>query len=72
MLKHHLGYDFPREGHVQAAVERHFAGCNQVEARFADFACIDNAGQRWVIEAKAKRAPPVSTSGRAWASCSKA
>jgi hypothetical protein len=30
-----LGEDFPREGFVRAAIERHFAACERVEAGFA-------------------------------------
>lgn len=47
-----LGSDYPREGFVQAALERHFGACERLEAGFADFACIDEEGERWVIEAK--------------------
>jgi anti-sigma factor RsiW len=47
-----LGVDFPREGFVQVALERHFESCERLEADHADFACIDENGRRWVIEAK--------------------
>jgi hypothetical protein len=47
-----LGVEFPREGFVQGAVERHFASCTRVTVGHADFACTDDAGRRWLIEAK--------------------
>jgi hypothetical protein len=52
MSRFPLGVDFPREGFVQGAVERHFASCARVTVGPADFACTDEAGRRWLIEAK--------------------
>jgi len=51
-MAHPLGDQFPREGFVQAAIERHFSACERFEAGYADLACVDEAGQRWVVEAK--------------------
>ena len=47
-----LGSDFPREGFVQRAIERHFASCARAVAGHADFACTDERGRRWLVEAK--------------------
>jgi hypothetical protein len=47
-----LGEDFPFEGFVQQAIERHFAGCARLDVGHADFACTDGHGRRWLIEAK--------------------
>jgi hypothetical protein len=47
-----LDSDLPREGFVQRAIERHFASCARAEAGHADFACTDERGRRWLVEAK--------------------
>src|SRR5919199_1964145 len=52
MTEFPLGSDFPREGFVQRAIERHFASCAPAEAGHADFACTDERGRRWLVEAK--------------------
>src|SRR5436309_15921785 len=52
LMGYQLGDEFPREGFVQAALEQHFAACERVEAGWADLACVDENGVRWVIEAK--------------------
>ena len=49
------GAEFPHEGFVQAAIERHFAstGHRPSQVKHSDFACEDpRTGRRWVIEAK--------------------
>jgi hypothetical protein len=51
-MGYQLGDEFPREGFVQAAIEQHFGACERVEAGWADLACVDENGLRWVIEAK--------------------
>ena len=51
-MGHPLVTLFPREGFVQAALERHFATCERFDAGMADFACVDAQAERWVIEAK--------------------
>ena len=52
MTHYKLGTAFPREGFVQAALERHFGECERHVIGYADFACVDADGRRWVIEAK--------------------
>jgi hypothetical protein len=52
MTNYRLGTEFPREGFVQAALERHFSACARESAGHADLACRDENGQRWLIEAK--------------------
>lgn len=47
-----LGDQFPREGFVIAALDRHFVGCERFTAGDADLACTDREGVRWIIEAK--------------------
>jgi hypothetical protein len=47
-----LGVNFPREGFVQATLESQFSLCERLEVGWADFACVDHQGRRWVIEAK--------------------
>ena len=51
-MGHRLGYEFPREGFIQAALEQHFAACERFDAGWADLACVDESGVRWVVEAK--------------------
>jgi hypothetical protein len=54
-MHHRLGDEFPHEGFVQRALERHFANCSISAAGTADYACIDErTGERWIIEAKGK------------------
>src|SRR3954471_8979077 len=55
MTHYRLGTDFPREGFVQAALEQHFADCQKHAIGHADFACSDEYGRRWLIEAKGER-----------------
>src|SRR5687767_2627475 len=52
MAQYKLGRDFPREGFVQAALEQHFASCRRHAIGHADFACTDESGRQWLIEAK--------------------
>lgn len=51
-----LGSEFPREGFGQSALERYFAGCEPQSVGYADYACIDKKGRRWLIEAKGETA----------------
>jgi hypothetical protein len=51
-VTHPLGDQFPREGFVQAALERHFSGCELVDGGTVDFVCRDSHGVKWIIEAK--------------------
>lgn len=37
---------------MQEALERHFASFQPIEGSWADIACVDTHGKRWVIEAK--------------------
>jgi len=55
-MSYRLGTDFPHEGFVQAALEQYFAGCERFAAGHADLACVDQAGVRWIIEAKGETA----------------
>jgi hypothetical protein len=47
-----LGNELPHEGFVQAALESHFGSCERQHVGHVDFACVDVAGRRWLIEAK--------------------
>jgi hypothetical protein len=50
------GLAFPREGFVQRAIETHFASATVQRLGFADLACTDSAGRRWLVEAKGETA----------------
>jgi hypothetical protein len=49
------GTDFPHEGFVQSAIERHFGSTGHAPSKekHSDFACQEpKTGRRWVVEAK--------------------
>jgi hypothetical protein len=52
VTNYQLGVDFPREGFVQRAIEDHFSSGSTQKLGFADLACTDSSGRRWLIEAK--------------------
>jgi hypothetical protein len=55
MANFRLGTDFPREGFVQQALERHFCAPDYepLEVGQVDLACVHKpSGERWIIEAK--------------------
>jgi hypothetical protein len=51
-MSYKRGIEYPNEGFVQAAIEKHFQAAQVVPGGTADFACIDADGNRWLIEAK--------------------
>jgi hypothetical protein len=53
MTRYRLGTDYPREGFVQTALERHFNHWERSERGFADHVARDpESGRIWIIEAK--------------------